>query len=149
MKEKSVKKLIPVVYRNMLNFSGRTGREQFWVDVLVLFMCTIVASIVAVLLSPNGEVYGLLCGLWGVANISALIATILRRLNDAGYPRKYILFLLLPIAGIFFEIYYLTRESDHDDYQKSKEWYKRYMSHEKPLHDPVPSDGAYRSDGLF
>jgi len=82
-------------------FSGRAPRPEFWWWVLFTALVSSALNLLAVL--PVGEdssVGAILAGLWGFAILLPTLAVAVRRLRDAGKSWAYLLFGLVPVAGI-------------------------------------------------
>lgn len=83
------------------DFSGRTGRREFWMTTLILLVFTLAISVFG----------GFLAMLWTTAIAIPSIAMDVRRLHDTGSSGKALLVGLIPYFGIVAVIYLLTRPS--------------------------------------
>lgn len=112
---------VPSVYRNIVNFTGKTGRSQFWADVLVLIIATIVFAMITVKIGPGEEVKKYACTAFAVINMVALSATMTRRFRDAGYPPFQHYLIIIPIVGPILMLIRLCMPAGYCPYQRTME----------------------------
>ena len=110
--------------KNYANFSARTTRKGFWMATLFMFLCSMVCSLIDVLIgsgtisttatsvSVNG---GIITIIFAIAIIVPGIAIEVRRLRDAGLPWQNLFYVLIPIAGIIILIVKFCKPSVADD----------------------------------
>jgi uncharacterized membrane protein YhaH (DUF805 family) len=120
-------------FKQYAEFSGRSGRRDYWMFILIHTIITIVVTLVAFI----GIMIGILLvsgALWiaGVSYYGSLIllfvyyaATLIpslaiatRRLHDIGYSGWYLLLLLIPIVGAIILLIFMIRGSQpgHNQY---------------------------------
>lgn len=83
------------MFRNYINFSGRTRRRDFWMAVLVNFVITLILSILTRILS----VFGVVQTIYGLAVLLPFLALWARRLHDINMSAWFLLLNLIPGIG--------------------------------------------------
>ena len=86
-------------------FSGRSGRQEYWMFILVHLVVSVVIS--AVDLIAGGP--GFLGSIYGLAVLLPSIGVAIRRLHDTGRSAWWLLIGLIPVLGpialiVFFAI---------------------------------------------
>ena len=108
-------------WKNGLNFNDRTSPGDYWETVLVNVIITI-ALFVYMYLSTSGAVAGFKNPLafigpvapiaflvsWPVITLVPSVAMTVRRLHDSGRSGFFYLFALIPLAGMFIMVIFLT-----------------------------------------
>ena len=108
-------------WKNFWNFRDRSSLDGFWWVILTnaiigialfVFMYRSVAGLgsgvsnPAVSLSPVTPIVIFVS--WPVLNIIPGLALTVRRLHDTGRSAAYYLFAFIPLAGLYFMIWFLT-----------------------------------------
>ena len=109
----------------MFNFTGRTKRAQYFIDILVCMIVTLIMALIFIRTKADRRAVQAVSTVLGILNTTSAVSVTVRRLRDAGYPGFNILLLLIPIAGPIWVIYELCQESGHNCYQSATEYYKR------------------------
>ena len=95
-------------WRHYADFKGKTTRRGFWAAIVtwgaVAFVLLMILSIIAMFalnLTPEEAVSvgRTVLVIYGGTSIVPLLAITLRRLRDAGYSAKSVLWLLVPVIG--------------------------------------------------
>ena len=120
-----LKRIIPDVYKNMFNFTGRTKRAQYFIDILVCMIVTLIMALIFIRTKADRRAVQEVSTVLGILNTTSAVSVTVRRLRDAGYPGFNILLALIPIAGPIWVTYELCQESGHNCYQSATEYYKR------------------------
>lgn len=84
------------VFKNYANFSGRTGKREFWTFLLVNFGISILLSIVGQILN-----FTLLGTLFSLLILIPTIAVWVRRMRDIG---KEWWFMLIPFYNLYLAL---------------------------------------------
>jgi uncharacterized membrane protein YhaH (DUF805 family) len=87
--------------RRYIDFSGRTGRKDYWLYVLVYFIIYIVAAAIdaGVFGVHLGQSVGILTGIVGLVHLIPGIAVGVRRLHDTDRSGWWILIVFVPVIG--------------------------------------------------
>jgi uncharacterized membrane protein YhaH (DUF805 family) len=104
-----------VVFENYANFNGRAGRPEYWYYVLATIIISILLGIVDSLfkLQFGGELkIGILGIIFSLAILIPGLAVAARRLHDIGKSGWYYLVILIPIAGVIWQIILLCTEGE-------------------------------------
>jgi len=89
------------------DFSGRTGREAYWMFVLFAFLLQIAITIVGGLVGVE-----LLAFVFALLTIVPSIAICARRLHDIGKSGWWQLIAIIPLVGIIVLIVWLASKAD-------------------------------------
>lgn len=95
---------IKLFFVNYVDFSGRSTASEYWWAFLFNFLvrlCTAWIPVVGVIVS------------WGL--LLPTLALNVRRLHDTGRSWVYLLFGLIPIAGVIILIVFYCQDSDGDN----------------------------------
>ncbi|MGW1073069.1 DUF805 domain-containing protein [Streptomyces sp. NPDC002537] len=84
------------VLKKYTAFSGRAGRQEFWMFTLISFVISIVVAVVDAALGTSP----LLGALYSLAVLLPSIAVGIRRLHDTGRSGWWLLIGLIPFVGI-------------------------------------------------
>ena len=95
------------MFRNYINFSGRTRRRDFWVAVLVNFVITLILSILTRILS----VFGVVQTIYGLAILLPFLALWARRLHDINMSAWFLLLNLIPGIGSLILLVFACMDS--------------------------------------
>jgi uncharacterized membrane protein YhaH (DUF805 family) len=94
-------------WQRAFDFSGRSGRPEFWwfflANFIVIFLLNLVGSL-------NDFLQGV-AGIYGIAQILPNLAVTIRRLRDAGRAWVWIFIGLIPIIGTIWLIVLLVQPS--------------------------------------
>ena len=86
-------------------FSGRAGRQEFWMFILINFVVSIVINVVE---GAAGSP-GIIGGLYTLGILLPAIGVAIRRLHDTGRSAWWLLMGLIPILGaIALIVFYAT-----------------------------------------
>ena len=89
-------------------FSGRSGRQEYWMFVLINIVVTIVINIVEGIAGSPG-VIGVL---YACAVLLPSLGVGIRRLHDTGRSAWWLLIMLIPILGAIALIVFLATGSE-------------------------------------
>lgn len=90
---------------NVINFSGRARRSEYWWVVLI-------TGVIGLILE---EISGDLASFWNVILLIPTISLTVRRLHDAGKGTLYILWSILPLVGPLLILVHLVKDSEPGD----------------------------------
>lgn len=96
------------VYSNYANFNGRARRSEYWFYVLFYVIAYTVLFTVETAIGG----FGLLAGLFALANIIPMLAAGVRRLHDTGKSGWWILIGLVPLVGFIVLLIFYVKDSD-------------------------------------
>jgi uncharacterized membrane protein YhaH (DUF805 family) len=104
---------IKAVLTNYAGFTGRASRSEFW----WFYLFTVLVSLVFNVLSGGnaGSFFGIVSALVSLALLLPSLAVGARRLHDIGRSGWYLLFALIPLAGIIILIVWWARAGDVSD----------------------------------
>lgn len=123
-------KWLPKVYRHMFNYRGRTSPIQHAIDWIVMVLVTITVSAVVVALKTPPELMNILKYIIVIVDMTAIGASMSRRCRDAGYPAYSWIVILIPVVGIVWAAYKLSRPRDFDAYQRDHYYSQEQMIRE-------------------
>ena len=95
------------MFRNYINFTGRTRRRDFWMAVLVNFVITLILSILTRFLS----VFGVVQTIYGLAILLPFLALWARRLHDINMSAWFLLLNLIPGIGSIILLVFACMDS--------------------------------------
>lgn len=111
-------------WNNYFNFTGRTGRKEYWTIFLINFLLPIGFFILLVFLELllGEELYQMIVppiaiviyGLFLLSSIIPSISCSIRRLRDADLPWGLIFVPLFPLIGISFFIFMCLPTKNHN-----------------------------------
>jgi uncharacterized membrane protein YhaH (DUF805 family) len=106
---------LQVIKNNYANFSGRAGRKEYWMFVLVQLIIFILALIYTSLIDEffGTPVVGSILGLYLLATLIPWLALNVRRLHDIGKSGGYIFINLIPIIGRIWYIVLVATEGEY------------------------------------
>ena len=104
-------------FSNYVNFSGRSGRSEYWYWVLFYLLAYIVLVIAAgVLGAMGGETIAVVVQLvFAVAVFLPSIAVCVRRFHDIDKSGWWVLIGLIPLIGPLVVLYFMVQPSDESD----------------------------------
>lgn len=105
------------VFRNFLNFWGRSGRSEFWFWLLYANLFILLGGLTVVLSTGLAEVMTPLAILYlSVTAVLLLpsLAVSVRRLHDIGRSGWWLLINLVPVVGPLFLLYFFVQPSDEE-----------------------------------
>lgn len=112
------------VFGHYADFSGRTGRRDFWLTVLCITIFNMgVMGVCGIISYFNLTTGVILFGLWGLILLIPQLSLGVRRLRDAGHHPAWILLPLVPLAGpIVLIVFWCQASKDAEDaeYYNSK-----------------------------
>lgn len=116
---RGVLRFIPSVFKNLLNFTGRTSRLQYIKNLmwLAVFFLIGVIIITACGFKPRSDQYRLIVNVLTIVIGLGLASSTCRRLVHAGYPWFDIFVILIPLVGPFIFLWKLIQPQDADPYQ--------------------------------
>jgi len=92
---------IVAVFSNILNFSGRARRKEYWTFILFYIVIIVGAIALDVIMGLNVYSYSYSKGpIYIIANIITFLpwlAATIRRLHDCGHSGYYVLWYLVPL----------------------------------------------------
>lgn len=100
--------LLDPIKDHYVDFDGRATRQQYWMFFLMVFIASIVLSIVDGVLSTNA----VLVGLFQLAVFLPSIAIAIRRLHDIDKSGWWLLISFVPIVGAIILIVLLVLKGD-------------------------------------
>ena len=95
------------VLKRYVNFSGRAGRQAFWMFVLFNFIISVALGMIDGVLGTNG----ILGSLYGLAVLIPQLGLSVRRLHDTGKSGWWLLIAFVPLLGILALIYFYVQDS--------------------------------------
>jgi uncharacterized membrane protein YhaH (DUF805 family) len=82
------------------SFDGRIGRQTYWLSLLALFVISLVAMLIDVMLGTFYEHgYGLVSGIVSILSIYSYIAVYAKRWHDRNKSGWWTLIVLVPVIG--------------------------------------------------
>ncbi|MCM1289754.1 MAG: DUF805 domain-containing protein [Corallococcus sp.] len=107
-------------FTRAFDFDGRSSRKEFWLGVLpnAVIMLMLIGLLLYSLLGVDPainlfsivmiSVFALFC----LVELIPSVSLIFRRMHDVGKSGLYILVLFIPVAGLVWYIYLVTRKTD-------------------------------------
>ena len=102
---------VRTVFAKYADFSGRARRSEYWYFVLFNFLVSLVITGIGGMIFRDWLVNAF-NGLYSLCVIVPALAVLVRRLHDTGKSGWFALFALIPVVGVFIEIYFLVQDSD-------------------------------------
>lgn len=103
-------------WKNYVNFSGRTSRENYWWAILCNIIVSVLLSILVALFGAIVPVLSFipvtLTNIFNLAIIIPTLAVAVRRFHDINKPWYYLLFSLIPLVGMIILIVYFCQAGD-------------------------------------
>lgn len=109
------------VYRNYVNFNGRSVRSEYWWYVLFSIIMSIVIMLIEIPLGLGQGAAGAIDGgysasmsggplstIWSLANLIPSIAVGVRRLHDTNRSGWWLLIALVPLVGAILLIVWMA-----------------------------------------
>lgn len=96
------------MWKNYVNFTGKTSRRGFWMAILVDFLIGIIFGVISAILPIVG---GILSTIYALAIIIPSIALWVRRLHDTGRSGWWFLLCLIPLVGLIILIVWACQPS--------------------------------------
>lgn len=100
------------VLKNYVGFKGRARRQEFWMFMLFHFIFIWILMLVSMKMDTP-----IIYALYYLATVLPMIAVYIRRLHDIGKSGWYILWLLVPLAGLIYMIVLWATEGNRSDNQ--------------------------------
>lgn len=101
------------------HFEGRATRSEYWYFYLFVLITSVICQTAATVMSFVSEdaamKISILYILFGIAIFLPQLGVTIRRLHDTGKSGRYLLIVLIPIAGIFIFIAQLIKPSSPED----------------------------------
>jgi uncharacterized membrane protein YhaH (DUF805 family) len=90
------------VVKNYVGFSGRAGRREYWMFVLVYMLIYIgLAILTAIMPNMLAKLLGLVTLVFAIGLLIPSIAVGVRRLHDSDHSGWWMLLMLVPLAGLY------------------------------------------------
>ena len=112
-------------YKNVLTkkyaqFTGRAGRSEFWLFVLVNFVISMVFYILTIVAATAGSstlalVFNLVLLVYGLATLVPTIAVGVRRLHDIGKEGVCFCINFIPLVGGLWYLYLCAQEGERTE----------------------------------
>lgn len=101
------------------HFEGRATRSEYWYFYLFVLITSVIGQTAATVMSFVSEDAAMkiwiLYFIFGLAIFLPQLGVTIRRLHDTGKSGRYLLIVLIPIAGIFIFIAQLIKPSSPED----------------------------------
>ena len=101
------------------HFEGRATRSEYWYFYLFVLITSVIGQTAATVMSFVSEDAAMkiwiLYIIFGLAIFLPQLGVTIRRLHDTGKSGRYLLIVLIPIAGIFIFIAQLIKPSSPED----------------------------------
>ena len=101
------------------HFEGRATRSEYWYFYLFVLITSVICQTAATVMSFVSEdvamKISILYIIFGLAIFLPQLGVTIRRLHDTGKSGRYLLIVLIPIAGIFIFIAQLIKPSSPED----------------------------------
>lgn len=120
-KEENMIKAYGQYWKGYFDFGGKTNRRDYWLAVLAWFLIYIIWMFAGNLviggfidipqMSEVPTYIGYLEAIYGVINVIPMLSMAVRRLNDAGYDWKILLWNLFPFFGQIAVLIFLCKET--------------------------------------
>lgn len=98
--------------RKYVHFKGRASRSEFWWFVLFYYILQSLGFLFCIICNAKPEEIGIISGIIALSLMLPMIAVTIRRLHDidrSGKQLLYLLFGLIPIAGLPLFLYFGVR----------------------------------------
>ena len=131
---------IVAVFSNILNFSGRARRKEYWTFILFYFVILVGSIALDVTMGLNYSYSYSKGPIYIIANIITFfpwLAATIRRLHDVGHSGVYILWALVPFIGGLIILFATLEDSEPEsnDYGDSPKYpeieYENYEEYEE------------------
>jgi uncharacterized membrane protein YhaH (DUF805 family) len=121
------------VLKNYINITGRTGRKEFWIFMLINLLISVIAQFIdrslglcfkmeigyGLQVLPVGYIYAF----YALATLVPTLAVQVRRLHDVGKSGWFIFMFLIPVIGaIWILVLYCSPGKDSDNFYGAKTW---------------------------
>lgn len=93
--------------KNYADFASRTGRNDYWMFMLLYVVLSVVTGIVDSILLVNS--------IYSLVMLVPLVAATTRRLHDTGRSGLWQLLVFIPVLGLLVLIWFLAQESDGEN----------------------------------
>ncbi|MDG1125527.1 MAG: DUF805 domain-containing protein [Pseudomonadales bacterium] len=96
--------------KNYADFASRTGRNDYWMFMLLYVVLSVVTGIV-------DSILGILLvnSIYSLVMLVPLVAATTRRLHDTGRSGFWQLLIFIPVLGLLVLIWFLAQESDGEN----------------------------------
>ena len=96
--------------KNYADFASRTGRNDYWMFMLLYVVLSVVTGIV-------DSILGILLvnSIYSLVMLVPLVAATTRRLHDTGRSGLWQLLVFIPVLGLLVLIWFLAQESDGEN----------------------------------
>ncbi len=98
------------MWKNFVNFSARTNRNDFWMAILVNFIVGAVLNIIGSVISTD-----ILMTIYSLAVMIPAIALYVRRLRDMGKGWTWLFIVFIPLVGFIWLIVLFCKPSVAED----------------------------------
>ncbi len=95
------------MWKNFINFKGRTSRRGYWLAVTF----NLIAVIILTLLSNFSYLFAALAGIYGFLSSIPLFALEIRRLHDINRCGWWVLLPMIPLVGGIILLVWLCKSS--------------------------------------
>ena len=93
------------VWKRWTDFTGRSNRREFW-----WFMIWHLAVLGVCALLDGVYFFRVLSFIYMIISVIPLVSVSIRRLNDAGYSYGHLFFILVPVIGWVFLLFFLLQK---------------------------------------
>lgn len=95
------------MWKNYVNFSGRTSVRGYWMAYLINFVVSLILGVI----TKAVPALSFLTTLYTLAVLIPSLSIAVRRLKDAGHTWKSLLLMLIPLVGWIIVIVRLCKKS--------------------------------------
>ena len=113
-----MEKAIECITKKYANFSDRASRSEYWYFALLIFISTIVLTLIDHFMGTDSAKsgHGLLSTVFSLAMLVPNIAVTVRRLHDVDKSGWWLLIGIIPIiGGIWLLVLFCTKGTDGDN----------------------------------
>ena len=104
------------VLKKYADFSGRAGREEYWMFQLLNFAVSVIVGLVnMVFTGANSEAIPWLAVLYSIGTFLPSLAVVIRRLHDTNRSGWWYCIAFIPLLGALALLYFLISEGDVGD----------------------------------
>ncbi len=105
------------VLTNLMDFSGRARRKEYWMFTLFNIIFMIAAGIIDMIVFGD---YGFVYAVYSLLLLVPSIAVCFRRIHDIGKSAWWLLIGLVPVLGSLLLLYWFIKDGDYGENQWGK-----------------------------